>query len=260
MKLNKTERDKFNSFFNNIFSILDFDPNELQLNGSFGETMLALYAGDVDLYEPIDMKDFDKWYTGTYKEIKEELKHKLLELKVGDTKHKQFIDKKTILSNLSKTNKQRIKFDFIFILKGYPTEITMIYDFGKAENKADIMKQLLEDINKYYDEQNYYKVLKRVYSLYKVRNTNNKYRHDVKKILENPLYGNLYLIISRLKTIQQYSVKQQKPFLELIKEDLRKIGLSSMYKNNVSVMIKKLQMHLNKLIFNKYVLHSNILQ
>lgn len=248
MLLTKKERNKFNDFFNKLFDVLDFNPRELQMNGSFANKLLALYSGDIDLYELIPMNKFNKWFDTSYQDAKNELRDRLIELKAGDTKYKTFVDMQTLKKGLDESDNKRIKIDFFFIVKGYPLEMSMIYDFGKKLTNKSIIQGLLDDMTKFFDEENYYKVFKRLGSLYDIKGIKNK---QLRNILINPFFGNLYVIISRLETMKKVFTKQQKkPFLELIKEDLRELGLSHMYKPNVEAMINTLKVYLNKSIYH----------
>lgn len=252
MKLTPSERERFNEFFNELFDVLDFDPDELTLKGSFATKLLALYAGDVDLYEYIPKKQFNKWFKTTYQDLQKELKSRMIELKTGETKYKGFVNKENLLKGLDDAppDKQKIKLDFYYIIQGYPLEMSIIYDFGKPQSDISVMDDLISDMILYYDEENYFKIFKRLEAFFELRGIVNK---DVRKVLLNPIFANIYLIISRLETMKRIFTKEEKkPYLELIKEDLREIGLTKLYRDNVEAMINILKAYLNKAIY-KYI-------
>lgn len=254
MKLTKTNRRQFNKFFNDLFKLLDFRPNNLFLNGSYGQAIKALYAGDIDFYEKINKNNFNEWFNTTYQDLKEEIKDSLLELKIGNTKYKKFIDDKDkILNDLLIGDKKWIKIDFYIFVDILPTEVSMIYDFGEIIEE-DIINGLVIDIEEKFDDGEYFKVIKKLYSLYRYENIKDEKMDLINDILTNPLYGNIYLLKSKIDTILRIDSKdKKKKYNEYIKEWLRKLGLTSLYTSNYKTLYNKLNDHLNKLMYDNYI-------
>lgn len=252
VKLTKTERSKFDKKLNKIFDTLDFKPDELRLNGSFVNKIQALYSGDIDFYEPIKLKQLSKWYKKTYKDIIEEFGSNLLELKIGNDKYKTFPSFDTIKDKLQTTDTKRIKIDVYEVINDFPTEITVIYDFStKAKTDDEVYKELVHKIIEEYDDGNYYKMFKRIYSIQKLRG---HIIPELNEILQDPLLGKLHQTVAHLNLLLKLKPEDSKLYLDIIKEILRKLGLSRMYRpNNIESMKMNLQGYLNKATYHKYM-------
>ena len=258
IKLTQDVRKTFNSFFNDLFHIVDYHPKNLQLNGSFGQKLKALYASDIDLYERISIKEFDNWYNTTYQEVQKELKDVLIELKIGNTKFKKFInDKDQIFKLLHGGDRKMVKIDFYLEIEKLPTECSMLYDFDKMLSKHEFIKSIMDKIVDTYKEENYFKCFKKLYSLLnilKVDKESDKIRF-INKILVSPLYANIYLLKSKIDTIIRIGDKNKKAeYDEIIKERLRKLfGNFKFYSKNYKTLYNRLNTYLNNQIYRNYV-------
>lgn len=118
-----------------------------------------------------------------------------------------------------------LKMDIIAIIDGLMTEFSENYYLtlnGKSNykkiNTNKLLKQLLESYHEYYEEDNYFKALKRVFS-YKLLKDKNKYKSDLKKLINffNSKTGFKYKIKSELETM---IILMENSFREVPKEQL----------------------------------------
>jgi hypothetical protein len=176
-------------------------------------------------------------------------------------------------------DKTRMKLDIIFLLNGEFMEINEIYRLDingrKNYNNENIEEELKNEIVKYKEEGNYFKVLKRKFSLLKI---NNKLKQMEKYIeIFNGQAGLLNNLINQLKIIQNVCSQEfRKPKLHDVRGNLQTIkqDLSSVYEiyhpnfsskidsickkplskiyNSLTPIIDKLEKVLNKYV-KKYV-------
>ena len=93
-----------------------------------------------------------------------------------------------------------IKIDLIFFTDYEFIEVSIIYNFSTdITSKEEYIKNINKDITELKDEGNYYKVLKRLFSIYKLNNDKPKLLY-LSKIF-NSVLGKQYKKISNLNTI-----------------------------------------------------------
>lgn len=146
--------------------------------------------------------------------------------------------------------KIKMKLDMIYLLNGEFVEMSEIYHLSingeKNYNKANVEKELLDEIDKLTKEQNYYKLLKRRFSLLKLKK--DKKMEEYIKIF-NGQSGLLNNLINQLKIIQNICIQTfRKPKLHEIRGNLQTIKqeLSSVYEiyhtnfsNKIDTICKK---------------------
>lgn len=110
------------------------------------------------------------------------------------------------------------KLDVVALIeKNRYAEFSMIYDFGKyKETNSDMLKSIEEDYKKYMVIGNYFKALKRLFSLAKIEN-NKKEIERLNEILNSDL-GKLNLVIGDIDTLQ--TVLDEESDLETIKYEI----------------------------------------
>ena len=141
-------------------------------------------------------------------------------------KYDIILNNKTKFINSLK-QKSRIKLDVVYRLNNEFVEMSMIYyiKVGQYQNyteeefsKEYIVKELKKDIISYTKENNYLKVLKRKYSIFKQLDQKLPLQNKLLEFFNSPV-GILYKAYGDLKTI-----------LELKDQDFRKISPQELYK------------------------------
>jgi len=129
-------------------------------------------------------------------------------------------------------DKTRMKLDLIYLLNGEFVEMSEIYRLNingkKNYENTDIEEELKKEISKYKKEGNYFKTLKRQFSLLKLKNKNTE---EYIKIF-NGQAGLLNNLINQLKIIQNICIQTfRKPKLQEIRGNLQTVKqeLSSVY-------------------------------
>lgn len=132
-------------------------------------------------------------------------------------------------------DKVRMKLDMIYLLDGEYVELSEIYRLNingrKNYDDANIVAELKKEVEKYKKERNYYKVLKREFSLLKHQGKN-KNRQIQLINLFNSNAGLLNNLINQLKIIQNVCIQTfRKPKLDDVRGNLQsiKFKLSSVY-------------------------------
>jgi Skp family chaperone for outer membrane proteins len=148
--------------------------------------------------------------------------------------------------------KTRLKLDMVYLLDGEYIEISEMYRLNingrKNYDDANIVEELKKEIEKYKKEGNYYKVLKREFSLLRHQDKNKK--RQIKLInLFNSNAGLLNNLINQLKIIQNVCIQTfRKPKLDDVRSNLQsiKFKLSSVYEiyhpnfsNKIDLICKK---------------------
>lgn len=100
-----------------------------------------------------------------------------------------------------------VKLDFVIMLNGIFTELSIIYSVDSdKESDEDIVKNIRLDYEDYKSTGQYYKAMKRLFSIIKLEGTDptKKILTDMTKVLFNSDAGKLYKITSILKAIILY--------------------------------------------------------
>ena len=131
--------------------------------------------------------------------------------------------------------KARMKLDMIYLLDGEYVELSEIYRLNingrKNYDDANIVVELKHEIEKYKKERNYYKVLKREFSLLKHQGKNKNRQMQLINLF-NSNAGLLNNLINQLKIIQNVCIQTfRKPKLDDVRGNLQsiKFKLSSVY-------------------------------
>jgi hypothetical protein len=138
-----------------------------------------------------------------------------------------------------------IKLDIVADIDGRLTEISVIYKFGERK-ETDYISSLKSDINELKKEHKYYKVLKRMFNIFKAEGDKNKLV-DLTKFF-NSEYGVIYKRLSNLdaiklvadnyddnttKKIVRYNLKELGDLNELEKDRLRMNKVAKSYYNSI---------------------------
>ena len=232
------QENKFSKGYRIIEAILKLDDN-ITLNSSFST---SLYAADIDLYQPAS-KDNIKDLRNLLKNLKpSKIRCQFVESKMIDENDK-VIKRKTLKNTKVPDNVVFLKLDFISTFMAFPIEVTIIYDF-KPEKLTSIQvvtDELLKDMPKH--KNNYYKLLKRAMSIFKIHGINKK---NIEKIVNNATLGKIYQIYNQKMVLNDFQSKDKEPFTNTIHEDLRRLNIDP--KISSSQLLKKL----NKMVKSQF--------
>jgi len=207
-----------------LLSKLRYRNYSITINGSASNVLLK-YFGDIDLFSKINAKQTAKEVYDEISDILFKIHHNrnyyFMELKMqftNDNKIKIFPHEKLKITDIENNFEQLdfIKIDLILFIDSRFVEVSVIYQFSK--NTKDFQKSLKEDIEKYLSENNYFKILKRYFSLYSIKQTN-KHKLDLLTEFFNSKVGYLYSVYSNLECIsallKEYSDKHTKERIKL---------------------------------------------
>lgn len=185
---------------------LKYKKNYISLLGT-GGLQSQLYPSDLDLFSLIQSRENHKslnynirkilyntslnpnmYFIEAKNQYKDGEKEKYF--KIGDYKLTRPIDELDY-----------IKLDFVIYIDYNFMELSIIYSFNLVEDMEYFIKQLLEDKKELYDNGMYYKALKRLFALYKLKNTNINKLVELSKLFNSDI-GLLYRLNSRLKAIK----------------------------------------------------------
>ena len=221
MELTKPNTLLFNDDHKKIIKELGMkDTTSYMLNGSYPN---SLWASDLDLFQVLESSPV--MGSKILREIKDKVaklskdkSSQFVELKIGDDKFKTVkavngLNQGKLLQALTTSNRQRIKLDTLVFVNGYIEDITIIYDLHQktaSMTTQEFKSAMIEDVNKFYKEKNYFKVLKRTTSLLMSLERGDQLSKrlepllkTVKNALNNSFNGFIYLTIARLESTKE---------------------------------------------------------
>tara|TARA_R110000868_G_scaffold188876_2_gene431723 strand:- start:506 stop:1303 length:798 start_codon:yes stop_codon:yes gene_type:complete len=145
-----------------------------------------------------------------------------------------------------------IKLDYVLLLNGIFTELSIIYTIKRPESKRNTTDEILNaiktDYNGYLKDGQYYKSMKRMFTIIKITDLEgaNKVLEDMVKNLFNTNSGKIYKVNSALKAIVL--------FQEYYKDDQSKRMAEQVYRNlGYKDDIKNIDKHIkhNENIYNQ---------
>jgi hypothetical protein len=180
---------------------LEYNNSKINLLGSAGLKSQQNHS-DYDLFCNIEQKDFNQ-VLDILSKTKEDDNMFLIEIKFENSKRKvkcrdmsEFTQKKSLFEKMKIT---MIKLDFVAYISYKLVELSIIYSLKK--DTIDVEKKLKEDSNLYKKEGDYYKALKREFSMLNMSRSNNDRLILLSKIF-NSHFGGLYVIYSNLNAIK----------------------------------------------------------
>lgn len=193
------EKRNLNVFINNIIKKLKFKNYKINLIGTASLQNL-LYFSDYDFnsiikkkYNSLSIyKELIKIFNNTFEDFY------FIELKItyNDDSTLKIYDKNKINKSMFK-NVKKIKVDYVLFYYYHFKELSIMYIFNNDTN--DIIEKLKEDYMTFIKEKNYFKALKRLFSIYKITKKNKEAVELLKYF--NSDYGALYQTNSNLKTL-----------------------------------------------------------
>lgn len=238
--LEKKDKNEYDGDLRNIIFKLKFKNNPIEIKGSSSLKSQRFYS-DIDLISIIDNSLTDE---EAYDEIKKILDRMdslssvyFIELKIQNKDDKKFKYNKDNIDELSKEKfikefKKRnfIKLDYITFINNKFMELSIIYQFfDKKLTTEEYEKNIKDDINELIKEGNFYKVLKRMFNLYRVEG-------DLKKLIYlsrifNSELGEIYQKISNLEAIEKIlEFYRDKLDIKRVKLNLKEMGEPSSIK------------------------------
>lgn len=233
----KTEKD-ISDKVKNIRNILKFNKNKIKLNGS-SSLKSQYYFSDYDFSTKFKSHDRNNYYE--FERILTDIDNNnflyFIELKI------QLLNGHKIrcynINNFTKELYDKyyldvdfIKIDIVAYVDGRFTEMSCIYDSGK--NKINLINSLKDDIKELSGEGKYYKVLKRLFNLDKMK----RVHYDKKKLILltrffNSEYGVKYRNISNVEACKLVFNKYKDNLTQYrIKSNLHELGVMN---NNRSI-------------------------
>jgi len=194
----------------NLFQHFQYDNYKVNLVGS-SSLKSQYYFSDYDFNSSITRKqkpiEIKEKIEDIVKTINEDENNYFIEMKIEYTDEKSKL--KIFESNdIEKIEEEKykniniIKLDYIVKFDYEFVEVSMIYNFSNSKVSKLKMTNLYKDeIIELKKEGNYFKVLKRVFSIVKIKNKDKNQLVELTKFF-NGNFGKMYKIISNLKTIK----------------------------------------------------------
>jgi hypothetical protein len=171
----------------------------------------------------------------------------------------KFIDTKLILFVNTLNNNDKVKIDLIVYMKGEYVEISCNYYFNGIDNKSndDIYTSLLLDIKKYYHEQKFMKMLKRIMSYRKVKNQSNEELINFFNTDAGLLYQAHHKIETILILLEKFNDVNMKQIISAVKRIIKTIPKQYINNvidyNNLKPALKTINENINNIV-NKLVI------
>ena len=193
---------KLNDIIMKTLDLIKFKHSKIKLNGTASLQSMK-YFSDYD-FTTIIKRDFKaKTICDEFIMILNEKMNDLyfIELKIEykNGKKRKIYDVSELKTSMFR-NVDYVKIDYVVCCNNVFKELTIMYMFNFVkQTKDDMIAQIQESYHELKDEGNYYKSLKRLYSIYKIR-------RNYKKLVELTRFfndtGSKYEVVSNLKTIQ----------------------------------------------------------
>jgi hypothetical protein len=253
VNFNKKSSSKLKSIIKNLLKIGDLHFTDIKLgkiskyevidNSNNIDREKLKYLLDDNIINENDYKKYlsliDNLNLKNFLILKDELKYHTIRLKPRELlKLKNSEIEELILSG------GIVKLDFIFFIEGWKfSEFSIIYDFllnGEQLNKStlDFQESIKVDINKYFNDKNYFKMAKRIFSLKVYKNENiDKFINLFNSSIG--LLSNIKSLISTLILLLETDKKLSYDKLEFqisnFKNKLSNVIIPSYLKNNVVI-------------------------
>jgi len=286
MNLTPFRRQLFSRYDQTLMDMLDYEPENLVLNGSYSLPIFSLWSGDVDLYEkisPNQIEPFLKYLKKTVRDMGGNFQY----LEIGHDfmfKTKKSVKEISIkdLKNMIEITDSKRAFLQLVVLNPNTKmleEVSIMYELAREPTNQETMKSLKEDIS-FYENANIYKALKRAqlyYTLFiKTASVGNIGKIDkaadklelIDNILRDPRNGALYKSITNLNTVidaKNKPIDTKLKVLDRIKGDLRKLDLMrhqwiDLFRNFNKKNLKKVSNQLLKELNNRVHIQIAMIQ
>jgi len=244
-----------------IVKMLKYNNNKIVVKGS-SNYINQKYFSDYDLLSFIPLSNPETIYKNITKIINTVTENPdvyFVELKLQEKNGEKIkIFKKTDikLEDFKKTfnNLDFIKIDFVIRINNNFFELSVIYNFfKKGENKfkGDYVKKVEKDIKELIDDGNYFKALKKVFSINSYYNKQNrpvdrKIVNKISKFFNTEEYGKPYQIMGILEANKRLLENYDDPItLKKVNINLKDLGLEPNIKK-INKYIKDIYKKINK--------------
>lgn len=240
--LEKKKPNIYKDEIKDIITLFSYD-NPLTLVGS-ASLEAQKYPADYDFLTKVDnTDDFIPFLKGVIGNIDESLDYYFIELKFQDKKgnKKRFYPHQLIkeINEGKMKNIDFVKLDMIARIEHRFVEVSCIYQFSNFPTTEEYKKNIEKDIAELKSEGNYYKVLKREFSIYKAEK-NKKKLLELTKIFNGEM-GKEYQIISNLEAIQKLQTYyKDKNTNKKVLLNLKDLGLSPSTNINDAINERKI--------------------
>lgn len=254
--LEKKQKGEFDNELKKIIKILKFGNSPIELKGS-SSLKSQKYYSDYDLFSSIDLNYGMEYIYDEFRKILNNIISSenlyFIEMKIQTTKGKKyryFPNDDFNYNDFKKKfkNVDFVKIDLISRIDNIFIEVSSIYKFSEDPMTTEqYKKNIYDDIKELKKEKNFYKILKRMFNIYKVENDLHK-MNMLTKIFNGEM-GEQYKKITNLEAINNlkkyYDDPKTKKKIEInlldIKEPLNNYNQNlQKYKNNLNEKAKKI--------------------
>ena len=183
MNITQTKaRGEYNDDIKKLIDIFKFQKNEINLKGSSSISVMDYYA-DYDFFTQIRANytkdEVYNEFSLILRRILENQECYFMEFKlqnIDGSKHKYYPNDKFKETNFNfSKDTDFCKIDLIYFSNNRFIEASCIYKFyGEKMTEKEYINNIEKDISELKKEKNYYKILKRLYSIYKIEKNENK--------------------------------------------------------------------------------------
>lgn len=206
------------------------------------------YFSDYDLYSLISKKYKYKTIADEFNRIVSISKDDVyfIENKIQYMNSTKLRNVEIFKSSMFKNKVDFVKFDYVVRIDNIFKELSIIYDFNTSKHlsKNEMKEKLNDDIKDFIKDGSYFKVLKRLFSIYKIEKNKKKLVRLTRFF--NSDYGKLYSINSNLKAIMlvldSYDDKITKRKIEINLKDIHmdpEANIKQMTKYNDEILNKR---------------------
>lgn len=254
------QKQDYNDDIKNLINIFEFKDELIQLKGSSSMKILNFFA-DYDFFVMIkhkwSKKEIYSEFNLILRKILENINCYFIEFKlqyINGKKYKWFYDdifKYEEFNKLFNDNVDFCKIDIVYYSENRFIESSCIYKFG--DNRLSVneyISMLNDDIKTLKTENNYFKILKRLFSIYKIKKDNNKL--ILLTNFFNSEYGKKYKDINNINAIELLSNHYNNDSLtkKRIELNLNELGFNKKYKKEYNKIYKNMNQEAKKIYLN----------
>jgi len=249
------ERKGLDQKFRYLLKQLQYGDNNIILAGTGGLNSMN-YTSDIDLISNIPLQTSEDVYKNILEIVSRKIKDLFfIEGKIQQEEEKfKFYNLKDLIDGEAKFKSIKkpdmVKLDYIIFIDGLFREVSIIYNFKKTDTK-EIEKTLNQDLTELINEGNYYKALKRVFSLLKNDEANKPVLVKLSKIFNSNI-GFVYQRLNNLKAVKLFN----ETYKDSVSSNMASLVLKNLGYKDMSKLneyIKKDNNFINKSVENLFL-------